>query len=434
MMFFSLPPAGMRFRAREVVAALSSLLRDAASVRRSFEEALRDWQGAAHVFTLSSGRAGLTLILRALRAFSARDEVVVPGYTCPTIPLSVARAGLHARICDIEEGHLTIDSNQLSRVVGPRTLAVVVPHMFGFPCDMGPILGAVRRQGAYVIEDCSQSVGALYRGRRVGSWGDAAFFSLGRSKGMSTYRGGVIVTDAPDLAEQIADQIGALGPSGRAREAVAAAEVLMAYLTYSARVWWLAARIPGVRDDEEYRLDFEIRSLEACRAALGTCVLERLDEVNAWRRQRGSTLRRMLLGAGCLSIPEALPEAVPTYTWFPVVAKSPALRWKLYHLWNGLGLGVSTMYRGALTEYDYLKEIVAPDPIPVAERIAERLLTLPTHELVDIHHMVEMKRAAASIEGAFPSGSPSVRRPVSRERGRAREVALGSHKGEAISS
>lgn len=431
-MFFSLPPAGMRFRGGEVAAALSSLLRGSASLHQSFEDAVRAWQGAAYVFTLSSGRAGLTLILKALRALSARDEVVIPGYTCPTIPLSVARAGLRARLCDIEEAHLNIDPDQLSRAVGSRTLAVVVPHMFGFPCDMGPILGAVRRQGAYVVEDCSQSVGALYRGRRVGSWGDVAFFSLGRSKGMSTYRGGVIVTDAPDLAERIADQIRSLGPSGRAREVVAAAEVLMVYLSYSARIWWLAARIPGVRDDEEYRLDFEICSLEACRAALGTCVLERLDEVNAWRRQRGSTLRRMLLGMGCLSLPGALPEAVPTYTWFPVVAGSPALRWRLYHLWNGLGLGVSTMYRGALTEYDYLKEIMAPDPIPVAERIAERLLTLPTHELVDMRHMVEMKRAAASIEGAFPSGSASVWRPVSGERERPREVALGAHKGEVI--
>lgn len=154
-----------------------------------FTDAFARWLPAEYIFAISSGRAALCLILQALAKCSDRREVVIPAYTCPTVALSVARAGLKVRLCDVDPVSGNLNVAQLAETLSKNTLAVIPVHMHGIPCDMYTTLALARQRGVFIVEDCAQAAGATLGGQKVGTFGDAAFFSLARGKGFTSYEG-----------------------------------------------------------------------------------------------------------------------------------------------------------------------------------------------------------------------------------------------------
>lgn len=164
-----------------------------------FEERFAAYVGLRFAVGVSSGTAGLHLVVRAL-GLGEGDEVI----TTPFSFIASANCLLFERVrpvfVDIDPRTLNINPDHLKHALSPRTRGILVVHVFGHPAAMGPILEFADEHGLAVIEDACEAVGARYRGRVAGTFGKAAVFAFYPNKQMTTGEGGMIVTDDVGVA------------------------------------------------------------------------------------------------------------------------------------------------------------------------------------------------------------------------------------------
>lgn len=169
------------------------------------------------VTALDSGRNALRLILETLN-LTRNDVVALQAYTCVSVPTPVKWSGGEPLYVDIRHDTFTMDPEDLERKLaeahtrGKRPRAVILQHTFGLPADMDELLGIAHRYDLVVIEDCAHALGASYRGQPVGTFGDAAVFSFGRDKVISSVFGGALVVRNQKLLEQIRRRTEHLSP------------------------------------------------------------------------------------------------------------------------------------------------------------------------------------------------------------------------------
>ncbi len=150
----------------------------------------------AHAVAASYGRMAFYYILKALD-LPAGSEIILPALTFWVVPALARVAGLKVVFADIDPATFTLSPEALERAITPATRAVVPTHLYGLPCDMGPILDIAARHKLIVIEDCAHALGATWKGRPVGTLGDAGFFSFQTLKPLNCYGGGLaLVRDA----------------------------------------------------------------------------------------------------------------------------------------------------------------------------------------------------------------------------------------------
>jgi len=166
------------------------------------EEKFRSFLGVQYAFAFNSGRSAFLAILNALD-LEKGDEVLLQAFTCNAAVNPIIWSGLKPVYIDIEKETLNIDPQDLERKISPRAKAVMVQHTFGLPAKIGEILEICQRHNLILIEDCAHSLGATYKGKKVGTYGRAAFFSLGRDKIISSVYGGIAVTNDEALAKKI---------------------------------------------------------------------------------------------------------------------------------------------------------------------------------------------------------------------------------------
>ena len=142
-----------------------------------FETEFARYCGSSHVVTVSSGTAALHLATAALE-LGPTDEVLVATLTNMATFFAVQYTGAKAIPIDVTPDTLNLDPAELEAKITPRTRAIIVVHLFGHPVDMDPVLAVAKKHELYVIEDCAQAHGALYKGKKVGSLGDMGFFSF----------------------------------------------------------------------------------------------------------------------------------------------------------------------------------------------------------------------------------------------------------------
>ena len=188
----------------EIDAAISGVLRSTdfilgAEVER-FEEEFADYCDAAYAVGVDSGTSALELALRAYN-IGHGDEVVTVANTFIATILAISCTGASPVLVDVDPHTYNLDVSLLEEAITPRTRAIVPVHLYGQPADMDRIMDVARRHGLVVVEDACQAHGALYKGKRVGSLGDAAAFSFYPAKNLGAYGdGGIIVTNDGDVA------------------------------------------------------------------------------------------------------------------------------------------------------------------------------------------------------------------------------------------
>lgn len=156
---------------------------------------------------------GLDALMLALKAFGfgAGDEVLVPSNTYIATALAVTYVGAKPVFVEPDIRTFNIDPEKIEPAITGRTKAIMPVHLYGQPCDMDPIMAIAKKYNLYVVEDCAQAHGALYKGKKVGSFGDAAGFSFYPGKNLGALGdAGAAVTDDKDAA----DKIRALGNYG----------------------------------------------------------------------------------------------------------------------------------------------------------------------------------------------------------------------------
>jgi dTDP-3-amino-3,4,6-trideoxy-alpha-D-glucose transaminase len=169
----------------------------------AFEREFAAASGAPHAVGVGSGTDAIALTLRAL-GIGPGDEVITTALSAAFTALSIAMVGARPVFADIDHARLTIDPEQIARLVGPRTRAVVPVHLYGQPADMAAIERAAARHGLAVVEDCCQAHLATADGRPIGTIGVAGAFSFYPTKNLGALGdAGAVITRDPALADRI---------------------------------------------------------------------------------------------------------------------------------------------------------------------------------------------------------------------------------------
>lgn len=166
------------------------------------ENKFKKYLNAKNAFAFNSGRTAFLAILHAL-GLGKGDEILLQAFTCNAVVNPIIWSGLKPIYVDIEKQTLSIDQQDLERKITSKSRVVLVQHTFGLPADMDRISEICQKHNLILIEDCAHSLGATYKGRKVGTFGKAAFFSLGRDKVISSVYGGMAVTNDSVLAGKI---------------------------------------------------------------------------------------------------------------------------------------------------------------------------------------------------------------------------------------
>jgi dTDP-4-amino-4,6-dideoxygalactose transaminase len=191
----------------EIDAAMADVLTDTAFVGgpylQKFEEAFASYCGTRHCVGVGNGTDAVFIVLKAM-GIGPGDEVITAANSFIATSEAITMAGAQVVFCDIDPSTYNLDIQILEEKITPRTRAIIPVHLYGQPSDMDPIIELATKHELKIVEDAAQAHGGEYKGRRVGTLGDAACFSFYPGKNLGAYGdGGAIVTDDGELAEMM---------------------------------------------------------------------------------------------------------------------------------------------------------------------------------------------------------------------------------------
>ena len=321
-----------------------------------FEEMLADYLGAPHVRCLSSCTAALILSMEVL-GIGPGDEVLVPAMTFVASANAVEHAGATPVLVDSVPGTGLIDLEAAETMITPRTRAIMPVHLAGRPIDMDR-LGAFRdRHGLVVIEDAAHAIGAEWRGRRIGGFGNVTAYSFYVTKNITTIEGGAIATDSEELAAEV-ERLALHGLSLGA---------------------WQRFSDAGFKHYEVVRPGYKYNMTDV-QASLGLRQLPCLDE---WIARRAELWDRYDIELAGLPLSTPLPPEPDTRHarhLYQVLIEpdAPRTRDELLGDLHERKIGTGVHYRGVhLHPYYRDRYHLVPEDFPVASAISDRTLSLP---------------------------------------------------------
>jgi perosamine synthetase len=332
-----------------------------------FERAFAAAVGCRHGVACSSGTAALHLALATV-GVEAGDEVLMPAFTMVATANAARYLGASPVLVDADPETWNLDVGQLEAKLTPRTRAILPVHIYGHPVDMDPLCELARNRGLAVIEDAAEAHGARYRGRPVGSLGDAAAFSFYGNKIVTTGEGGMVTTNDGDVA-------------ARARE--------LRDLSFSSeRHFWHRS------------VAFNYRMSNVC-AAIGVAQTERLAELVERRRENARRYAEALAGIPGLGLPAERPEVENVFWMFGITVGEEfgRSRDELRELLAARGIETRTFFVPIHVQPAYADSHLG-ERYPIAEELCRAGLYLPSGPALsnaDISYVVrEIRRAGAS--------------------------------------
>jgi dTDP-4-amino-4,6-dideoxygalactose transaminase len=367
-MFRALPPSGVPIKFTDILAGFGGIFSGEKSITR-FNQGICRTFGVRHSFTVSSGRAGLSLLFRALQKLHpARNEVLIPAFTSFSVPSAVVNAGLLVSLYDVDPATLSPVSSSIA--ITEKTLCIVVCHLFGYPADLDNVLTIAKERQIPVIDDAAQAMGAFYNGKPVGTFGYAGLFSLSRGKNITAVDGGIVVTNDDSLAEAIAAVD--LGPVGFKDYAMLMLKAIILSFLLHPRCYWLPRSIPALNiGASHFNPHFAVQRFTAFQAGIAQRMLNRMDQINSARRRVAEKLTRLLSGNKAVAMPQVVIGCQPVFLRFPVIGHLSVEHPKI---------GIVRSYPAAIQHIPGIEPyLVTHQNFPGAELLAERILTLPTH-------------------------------------------------------
>ena len=416
----TLPPAATPIGVREIASGVCGIFRGRKELDR-FRSELKEHFGVKHCFLVSSGKAAFTLILLALKElFPDRDEVLIPAFTCYSVPSSVVRAGLRIRLCDLRPDSFDFDFDQLSTLLsagsppraaarsrdaadrsGPsiKILAVVPTHLFGYPADVARLQKLIRDPGVIVVEDAAQAMGETKDERKVGTLGDVGFFSLGRGKAFSVVEGGVILTNREDIAEGLDRLVGRLPHYGLPPLLKLIFKAVALMLLVHPRLFWVPRSLPFLKLGETpFETHFPILRMSSFQAGLARHWRGKLHRLRDVRKKSVNRWIAILEASGNRGS-RFLRDRSLGLLRFPLGASDDKKRGALLRESTRMGLGIMPTYPTSINAIPELRGKVVGGAFPVAESYARELVTLPTHGYLTEDDVTELSRLVLRVLG-----------------------------------
>ena len=378
---------------------------------RFFERACAHVVGMTDGVSASYGRMALYYILNAL-ALPRGGEVIVPALTFWVVPEMVRVAGLTPVFADVDPRTFNLDPVSMERAINRRTVAVIPTHLYGLPCDMDAIVSLAQRHHLAIVEDCAHALGATYRGRYVGTFGDAAFFSFQTLKPLNTYGGGLAVARDPEVLRRIRSQAEAEPWPGidRVRGRLRLGTIQRTFsrpwvFTLTAYPALIAAALWKARPDvylwerirplspmpEEYRERYT-----NVQAAIGLAALKRLARWTRETRTHAAIMDEALAGLPGVQVPHVPKGSGHVYYQYCVYAPD---RDRLVRRALRRGIDVETLHVDVCST---LSLFGSQPAMPGAERAAQ-VVQLPVYASLGIGRAkriaARLRRLLSSAEG-----------------------------------
>ena len=428
----TLPPAATAIGLRDVISGIRGIFLNQKE-RDRFQSELKEHFGVRHCFLVSSGKAAFTLILLALKELLPdRDEVLIPAFTCYSVPSSVVRAGLRIRLCDQRADNFDFDFAQMSATLfeGHRplvddrpaggasrppldcrvaadssgssvnqVLAIVPTHLFGYPADVTGLRKLIRDPRITIVEDAAQAMGETIEEGNIGTLGDVSFFSLARGKAFSVVEGGVILTNRDDIAlilNRFVSRLPGYGLLSILKLILMAAALMM--LTHP-RLFWLPRNMPFLKLGETlFETHFPILKMSSFQAGLARHWRGKLERL---RNERKKNVNRWIaiLEAGSNHGSNCRRGQSLGLLRFPLRISNTKKRETLLKESARMGLGVMPVYPTSINVIPELRGKIERGNFPVAESYARELVTLPTHGYVTDNDAMKLTRLISRALG-----------------------------------
>jgi perosamine synthetase len=342
---------------------------------QDFERRMAEYIGTRHAVALNSGTAALHLIVRALN-IGPGDEVLVPSFTFAASVNAILFVGATPVFVDIEPDTYNLDPDDIERKITSRTRAIMAVDVFGHPIEWDAVLPIASRNGLHVIDDSCEALGAEYRGRKVGQFGDAAAFAFYPNKQITTGEGGMIVTDSDDIAARSRS----LRNQGRGHMGA-----------------WLEHEALGYN----YRMD-------EMSAALGDSQLRRIENILAKRDHVAGLYTERLAGWDMVRTQTVRPHVRMSWFVYVVTLAEGLERDAVIQALEKEGVPARG-YFSPVHQQPYIRECLGHQDgsLPVTLEVARRTLALPFHSNLT---EPQIDRVVAALQCALAQSEAPIRR------------------------
>lgn len=321
-----------------------------------FEERLAQYLGVKHLITVNSGSSANLVAFSTLtsprlgaRAIQPGDEVIGVAAGFPTTVNPILQFGAVPVFVDVDLATHNIDASLIEAAISPKTKAIMLAHSLGNPFNLEVVTALCKKHNLWLVEDCCDALGATYNGQMVGTFGDIATLSFYPAHHITMGEGGAVFTNSTEL-KQIAESFRDWGrdcycPPGKDN-------------TCNQRFCWKLGNLPEGYDHKYTysHLGYNLK-ISDMQAACALAQLERLDEFIAKRCANFAYLKARLQScADFLLLPEATPNANPSWFGFPLVVReeSGVRRKDLIDYLEQNKIATRLLFAGNLTKQPYM--------------------------------------------------------------------------------
>lgn len=311
---------------------------------KKLQEGLLDYLGVKNIELLTNGHMALELSMQAL---GLQGEVITTPYTFASTTHAIVRNGLEPVFCDINPDNFTIDVTKIESLITDKTCAIVPVHVYGNICNVEEIGRIADKYGLKVIYDAAHAFGVKYRGRGIGTYGDASCFSFHATKVFNTVEGGAVCFYDQDFGLEL----------------------------YRLKNF-------GIRDSETVDgIGANAKMNEFC-AAMGICNLKHIDREIAKRKKIANCYRKHLQGIQGLQLNPVQEEVESNYSYFPVIINERLFgksRDKIFYMLEKEGIYARKYFYPLTNAFDCFHGKYNVNLTPVALQTSRRVLTLPLY-------------------------------------------------------
>jgi len=330
---------------------------------QEFEKAFSGYIGTEHCICTSSGTSALQIGTEALD-ISKGSEVITTPFSFIASSNALLFNYLKPVFADIDQDSFNIDPEEIEERITQRTRAVMVVHLYGNPCNMKEIVELCEDHNLLLIEDCAQAVGAEYRNRKVGSFGDISCFSFYATKNMTSGEGGAILTNDEELAER-ARLLRNHGQNGQYNHVI---------LGYNHR-------------------------MTDIQAAIGLEQLKKLDRLNEKRIRNAEYLSEQLSDIESIEVPPVFRDTKHVFHQYTIKVLDGKRDYVLQEL-NRNGVGARVYYFRPIYLQTLYQRIGLGNRCPNAEESSEHVISLPVHPMLS---KPELKTIVREVRNAVKS-------------------------------
>lgn len=316
-------------------------------VYKKLQHQLIDYLDVPFLSMFVNGHLALETVIQAMGMKDSGGEVITTPFTFVSTVHAISRNGLKPVFCDIKPDDYTIDPNRIEALITDKTVAIVPVHVYGSICDVDAIEAIAKKHNLKVIYDAAHAFGVKYKGRGIGTYGDASMFSFHATKVFNTIEGGAVSFKDEAIRENMHN-----------------------------------LKNFGIRNEECVDLIGGNAKMDEFRAAMGICNLRNIERAISARGESVKRYNERLSGVSGIKLMNEQPEVTPNYAYYAVCFEPDLFgetRDSVYDRLKDNDIFARKYFYPAINEMDCYSA-ANPEKTPVAADISRKILTLPLYE------------------------------------------------------